>query len=1400
MFRSPQPGDWAAEDEDTSPLPSPAPASPTPEPAAPPAAAPAARAPRQDAPRQDARGSERGRFDRDRNNSGGGRFDREGGRFDRDRADHGAAGSGRFDRDRNNSGGGRFDREGGRFDRDRADHGGGGSGRYDRDRADGGGGRFDRARNDRDNDRGGRFEREGGRYEGGGRADASRWGHSVDRRGGGGGGGGGRDMPVDQGFVVSIKENFGFVSCMERDGDLFFHISEAPVDVQLQDEVEFRVKFNQRSDKEMACQLVALPKGTIKVEQVSEELYDGVVTKSLPRGGHGGGGRGFFNNRDDGRRQREEHGLIEVKKSEESETEADAEPEAATEEQGQTQEGEGEEEAAPKKTPARRDFVRFTSESVAAADAKEDGDQEQSARPKKNLIPHFGDEVRFRIATHRKTGAKRAVEITITVSAREKLDKEIEAKLASMTRENGVVDRVKNGGGFIKCCDRPVDIYFPFHELREPAQAEEDEKSGKKDGEQADTEDKPRRGRQAKGPTIRDGDEVSFFVYEDQEGDSGRSRPRLTAIRVQKLPPGTVSFEDLLRSDVEGLVSKLPKEPRNGPEVIGSIAVASVESTSAEKANEAKATAVEATPESEGKPSKKKKGKDGKATKQKVTFRLCDTEDTSYVPHIDDKVVFDEVLDKRTGKVKAVKVRVVQLNPKNRETGVINAMKEDFGFIKCAERSGDAYFRFSDVMGASRSFNSGTEVAFDVIVDSKSDHIRATRLQILPRGTIKWEDVAAEGLEGKIIAVPSSRRGHNSNRGGRGDKSKPLQKFVHGKIRFATPQNQHLIDFLPELKEKLDAAFITSEDVPEEPQKEAAEGDAADKEDKSKDTEEKAEIRVSFPNTLSKFECAALHEYTDWLGLTHESSGEASHRHLDIVGSEKISTKTVEEKLVAAAPELTVEFLEDDVDDVRYNPRVGDRVKFTLVVVKRTKQFQCKLITCVEAASTQAKAANPRSDAAKGEGFIVSVKPEGFGFIQPAQTVPGSLEENLFFHIKEITTGQALAELKEGTEVQYTIFVDEKKKKNRAVAIGVVPAGTIKNVVPESVMGVVTKASFLHRMKGGPKGRFAKSNNKASTLGQIRLAVVGNDAEEDDAGSDAEDGDSDEEAEESEEATQDVTEAKGGDAETESKDVIASDDAKKTEKKDASQKKPGKQFYLYNIRDIADPTVVLREGDEVEFIPQVTPKNLRAAHIRLVASHAEQGVVTRITEDLGGVIRLDGDELAVEARFTARAVLRGDVLSEGDRVEFAYRQPSATPSIKNVTKKAETEEKKEVGEEEKPKDEEATKEAEPILGQALSVLRISSSPNPAASSQRGSRSVNSTLREAMRQVGANAMVASRMAKGPDGTRGFTEGWGTDSKDDETEATSDDGTVETETSTTTVSTTTTTTTTTEQSEA
>ncbi|KAI9920236.1 hypothetical protein PsorP6_015844 [Peronosclerospora sorghi] len=176
-------------------------------------------------------------------------------------------------------------------------------------------------------------------------------------------------------------------------------MSEAPVDIQLQYEVEFRFKYNQRSDKEMSCDLVVLPKGAIQMEVVTDQILDGVVTKSLPRGGHAG--RGSF--QDERYGYREEYGLIEVKKEEKSEETVEL----------------TEQDKVENNSHFRRDVIRFTFDSMANNDVETREDEKQDRdRSRTKLFPQLGDEVRFRVAKHRKTGVKRATDLSITLSAR----------------------------------------------------------------------------------------------------------------------------------------------------------------------------------------------------------------------------------------------------------------------------------------------------------------------------------------------------------------------------------------------------------------------------------------------------------------------------------------------------------------------------------------------------------------------------------------------------------------------------------------------------------------------------------------------------------------------------------------------------------------------------------------------------------------------------------------------------------------------------------------------------------------------------------------------------------------------------------------------------------------------
>lgn len=46
--------------------------------------------------------------------------------------------------------------------------------------------------------------------------------------------------------MCSVKDSFGFVRCMDRPGDLFFHLTEAPATVAVGDEVDFLIGSGNR--------------------------------------------------------------------------------------------------------------------------------------------------------------------------------------------------------------------------------------------------------------------------------------------------------------------------------------------------------------------------------------------------------------------------------------------------------------------------------------------------------------------------------------------------------------------------------------------------------------------------------------------------------------------------------------------------------------------------------------------------------------------------------------------------------------------------------------------------------------------------------------------------------------------------------------------------------------------------------------------------------------------------------------------------------------------------------------------------------------------------------------------------------------------------------------------------
>ncbi|XP_023030354.1 cold shock domain-containing Unr isoform X2 [Leptinotarsa decemlineata] len=97
----------------------------------------------------------------------------------------------------------------------------------------------------------------------------------------------------EQGVVVSIKEGFGFLKCVEREARLFFHFSEVlDADrskiVQAGDEFEFTVVQDQTSsslysnNRQSAIRMKWLPPGTVQFEIRIENDLTGIVTNDIP--------------------------------------------------------------------------------------------------------------------------------------------------------------------------------------------------------------------------------------------------------------------------------------------------------------------------------------------------------------------------------------------------------------------------------------------------------------------------------------------------------------------------------------------------------------------------------------------------------------------------------------------------------------------------------------------------------------------------------------------------------------------------------------------------------------------------------------------------------------------------------------------------------------------------------------------------------------------------------------------------------------------------------------------------------------------------------------------------------------------------------------------------------------
>uniref|UniRef100_A0A3P8SDL6 Cold shock domain-containing protein E1 n=1 Tax=Amphiprion percula TaxID=161767 RepID=A0A3P8SDL6_AMPPE len=312
---------------------------------------------------------------------------------------------------------------------------------------------------------------------------------------------------------------------------------------------------------------------------------------------------------------------------------------------------------------------------------------EKDTKSKVTLLE--GDHIQLNISTDRRDKLERATNIDILPDT---------FNFTKETREMGVIAAIRDGFGFIKCVDRDARMFFHFSEVLEESQ-------------------------------LHISDEVEFTVVPDM-----LSAQRNHAVRIKKLPKGTVSFHTQSEQRFMGVVEK--------------DALAATKNASPTKSKE----------------KKKDKGKvvDKEAEEGVIAYEDCgvkltvpyhtkDLEGGGH-PQVGDKVEFSINEVKRTGQQSAVSIRVLNRNASNakRLHGFVATLKDNFGFIETANHDQEIFFHYSEMCGDLENLELGDTVEY-TLSKGKGNKVSAEKVTKVAAVNGIGEDISASVMMGKVI-------------------------------------------------------------------------------------------------------------------------------------------------------------------------------------------------------------------------------------------------------------------------------------------------------------------------------------------------------------------------------------------------------------------------------------------------------------------------------------------------------------------------------------------------------------------------------------------------------------------------------------------------------------------------
>uniref|UniRef100_A0A8C4IFL0 Cold shock domain-containing protein E1 n=1 Tax=Dicentrarchus labrax TaxID=13489 RepID=A0A8C4IFL0_DICLA len=214
------------------------------------------------------------------------------------------------------------------------------------------------------------------------------------------------------------------------------------------------------------------------------------------------------------------------------------------------------------------------------------------------------------------------------------------------------------------------------------------------------------------------------FTKETREMDM-LSAQRNHAVRIKKLPKGTVSFHTQSEQRFVGVVEKEVVATPN-------------KNTSPTKTKEKEAEEGVIAYEDCG-------------VKLTVPYHTKDLEGGGY-PQVGDKVEFSINEVKRTGQQSAVSIRVLNRNASNakRLHGFVATLKDNFGFIETANHDQEIFFHYSEMCGDLENLELGDTVEY-TLSKGKGNKVSAEKVTKVAAVNGIGEDVGATVMMGKVI-------------------------------------------------------------------------------------------------------------------------------------------------------------------------------------------------------------------------------------------------------------------------------------------------------------------------------------------------------------------------------------------------------------------------------------------------------------------------------------------------------------------------------------------------------------------------------------------------------------------------------------------------------------------------